>query len=98
MTEPHDAASLIDASQLYMPDAARAGTTHCGSVDAWEALLERSRSCPDEFWSDVARELEWMRPWDVVQEGHFPHFRYFVGGVGNPTVNLIDRHLARGAD
>jgi acetyl-CoA synthetase len=39
-----------------------------------------------------------MRPWDVVQEGRFPHFKYFVGGVGNPTVNLLDRHLARGAD
>jgi len=28
----------------------------------------------------------------------FSAFKYFVGGVGNPTVNLLDRHLARGAD
>ena len=38
-----------------------------------------------------------MRPWDTVREGHFPHFSYFVGGISNPTLNLIDRHLARGA-
>ena len=83
---------------LSLPQADRARKTRCGSVEAWEALLARSRERPDEFWADVARELEWMRPWDVVREGHFPHFKYFVGGVGNPTVNLLDRHLARGAD
>ena len=95
---PDGAGGLIGASRLYLPDARRASATHCGSVDAWEALLARSQQRPDEFWAEVARELEWMRPWDVVREGHFPHFRYFVGGVGNPTVNLLDRHLARGAD
>ena len=81
-----------------MPDAGRARATHCGSIEAWEALLARSQERPDEFWAEVARELEWMRPWDAVQEGRFPHFKYFVGGIGNPTVNLLDRHLARGTD
>ena len=99
MIDHHDgAAGLIGASRLYMPSADRARKTHCGSVEAWEALLARSRERPDEFWADAASELEWMRPWDVVREGHFPHFKYFVGGVGNPTVNLLDRHLAQGAD
>ena len=39
-----------------------------------------------------------MRPWDAVCEGDFPHFQYFVGGISNPTLNLLDRHLAQGAD
>ncbi len=99
MAEPHEGAEgLIGASRLYIPEAERARATHCGSVEAWEALLASSRERPDEFWADVARELEWMRPWDVVHEGRFPHFKYFVGGVGNPTVNLLDRHLAQAAD
>ncbi len=38
-----------------------------------------------------------MRPWDKTFEGGFPHFRFFVGGVSNPTLNLLDRHTARGA-
>lgn len=92
------AANLIGASRLYLPDARRASATHCRSVGAWEALLARSRERPDEFRAEVARELDWMRPWDAVREGHFPHFKYFVGGVGNSTVNLLDRHLTRGAD
>jgi acetyl-CoA synthetase len=88
---------MIDGSRLYPPDPARAARTHCGSVEAFEALLKRSRERPDAFWGEVAGELEWTRPWDQVREGHFPHFRYFVGGISNPTLNLLDRHLSRGA-
>ena len=93
-----DAAGLIGASRLYPPDPDRARATHCGGVEAWEALLRSSHERPDEFWDAAARDLEWMRPWDAVREGHFPHFRYFVGGVSNPTLSLLDRHLTRGAD
>ena len=99
MTEPHDGvAGLIGASRAYIPDAERARATHCGSVEAWEALLARSQAHPDEFWADVARELEWMRLWDVVQEGCFPHFKYFVGGVGNPTVNRCSFRFGKADD
>ncbi len=88
---------MLDTNRLYSPDPARAAKTHCGSVEAFQALLKRSQDDPDGFWADVAAELEWIRPWDTVREGAFPHFKYFVGGVSNPTLNLLDRHLARGA-
>ena len=87
---------MIENSQLYPPDPARAATTTCGSVEAFQALLKRSQEDPDAFWAGVAGELEWMRPWDVVREGAFPHFKYFVGGISNPTLNLLDRHVASG--
>ena len=88
---------MIEDSRLYEPDPARAALTHAGSVEAFQALLKRSREQPEEFWAEVARDLEWLRPWDAVAEGAFPHFKYFVGGISNPTLNLIDRHIARGA-
>lgn len=88
---------MIDTNRLYLPDPARAAGTHCGSVEAYQALLNRSQDDPDGFWAGVASELEWIRPWDAVREGGFPHFKYFVGGVSNPTLNLIDRHLTSGA-
>lgn len=89
---------MIEGCRLYPPDPARAARTHCGSVEAYEALLRRSREQPDDFWAEVAGELEWMRRWDSVREGDFPHFTYFVGGITNPTLNLLDRHLAAAAD
>lgn len=88
---------MIESGPLIPPDPARAARTHCGSVEAFEALLRRSRENPDAFWAEVAGELEWIRPWDTVREGGFPHFRYFAGGIANPTVNLLDRHVASGA-
>jgi acetyl-CoA synthetase len=87
---------MIRAGRLYPPDPERAARTNCGSVGAFEALLARSRTDPDAFWAEVASELEWMRRWDTVREGDFPHFKYFVGGISNPTLNLLDRHIARG--
>jgi acetyl-CoA synthetase len=93
-----DALGMIRDSRLYYPDPARAAHTNGGSIAAFQALLKRSREEPEAFWADIAGELEWIRRWDTVFEGRFPHFKYFVGGISNPTLNLIDRHLTRGAD
>ena len=92
-----DALKMIRGSRLLVPDPARAARTNCGSVASFEALLRKSQENPDAFWADIAGELEWTRRWDSVREGEFPDFKYFVGAIGNPTVNLLDRHVARGA-
>jgi acetyl-CoA synthetase len=89
---------MIRHSRLHHPDLERTRRTGLGSADAFDALLRKSIESPRQFWADVAGELEWLRPWDTVYEGDFPHFRFFTGGVSNPTLNLLDRHLAQGAD
>jgi len=89
---------MIQQSRLHDPDPERSRRTNCGSVDAFQALLRKSFEKPEEFWAEVAAELEWLRPWDSVFEGAFPHFRFFSGGISNPTINMLDRHLTNGAD
>ncbi len=89
---------MIADSPVYRPDPDRAARTHAGSVVAFDAMLRRSREAPDAFWAEIAAELDWIRPWETVREGHFPHFKYFVGGISNPTLSLLDRHLSRGDD
>jgi acetyl-CoA synthetase len=99
MSQPDgDDLRMIRHSRLHHPDPDRTGRTGLGSSGAFRALLRKSVEHPDEFWGDVASELEWLRPWDTVSDGEFPHFRFFTGGVSNPTINLLDRHLAHGAD
>src|SRR5699024_6359114 len=49
------------------------------------------------FWEQVAKELVWYEPWEEVIKGELPDFEYFVGGVSNPCVNLLDRHIENGA-
>ncbi len=99
MSQPDvEALRMIQQSRLHYPDLEKMRRTNCGSAEAFQALLRKSLENPAEFWSDVAGELEWLRRWDTVCEGGFPHFRFFVGGVSNPTLSLLDRHLTRGAD
>ena len=93
-----DELHMIQQSRLHFPDPERTRRTSCGSAEAFQALMRKSVETPGQFWAEVAGELEWLRRWDTVQEGDFPHFRFFSGGVSNPTLNLLDRHLAQGAD
>lgn len=56
-------------------------------------LLEEARRDPETYWSSIARELVWYSAWDRTLEGELGHFRYFVGGLSNVSVNCIDRYL-----
>lgn len=98
MNERGEDIAMIAGSRKRLPDPAKARCTNAGSIEAFEALLQRSRQNPDAFWSDAASALDWMTPWHTTRKGGLPHFEYFCGGIANPCVNMIDRHLGRGAD
>ncbi len=78
-------------------DLARASRTRQGSPEGFRDFLQFSKDHSDEFWAQVGSEFEWVRPWDTVRKGDLPSFEYFCGGVMNPCVNLLDRHVAGGA-
>ena len=58
-----------------------------------DEIYRRAESDPVAFWESHARELEWMRPWDVPLQGEGPDARWFVGGRLNASVNCLDRHV-----
>jgi len=78
-------------------DLNRAQRTCFGSSEAFRDFLQFSKEHSDEFWGQIASEFEWIRPWDTVRKGDLPSFEYFSGGVMNPCVNLLDRHVRGGA-
>jgi len=47
-----------------------------------------------EFWSEQAKSLLWMTPWESVLEWTPPHAKWFTGGRLNVAANCIDRHLS----
>jgi acetyl-CoA synthetase len=63
-------------------------------ANATTALYEAGARGPEEFWSEQARALDWIRPWDRVLEWNLPHAKWFVGGKLNVAANCLDRHLA----
>ncbi len=68
-----------------------------GSAEAFLEYLRFSKQDSDKFWEQIASEFEWIRRWDTVQKGTLPEFEFFSGGVMNPCVNLLDRHVASGS-
>ena len=81
--------------QSLLPD--RSQQTAMGSAEAFLEYLRFSKQDSDRFWEQIASEFEWIRRWDTVQKGTLPEFEFFSGGVMNPCVNLLDRHVARGS-
>ena len=49
---------------------------------------------PEEFWSDMARDLDWFEPWDEVRrwDPDKPSVEWFIGAKTNITYNALDRH------
>ena len=62
----------------------------------YEGAYRRSVEDPDGFWSEVASELEWFKPWSRVFQWEYSNFKWFLGATCNITYNCLDRHLAAG--
>ena len=58
----------------------------------WRAEKARFDRDPDQFWSDVANQFEWSKPWDKVFEWDGINHKWFLGARTNITVNALDRH------
>lgn len=88
---------VIAESELVYPSEEKQAKTPIGSSKAFQELLEKSQQDPASFWDSVAKELSWYEPWKETMTGQLPDFRFFEGGISNPCVNLIDRHIENGA-
>ncbi|XP_008313593.1 acyl-CoA synthetase short-chain family member 3, mitochondrial [Cynoglossus semilaevis] len=52
---------------------------------------------PEQFWSDVARDIHWFQPWTQTLRLEDPVFpNWFVGGQLNMCYNAVDRHVESG--
>ncbi|WP_338452997.1 acetate--CoA ligase [Niallia oryzisoli] len=88
---------VVSNSKLIFPEEEKVRSTSIGSSDAFQELLKLSQEDPATFWDRAARELVWYEPWNETISGQLPDFRFFTGGISNPSVNLLDRHVENGA-
>ncbi|MEI3611852.1 acetate--CoA ligase [Pseudogracilibacillus sp. SO30301A] len=88
---------VVNNSKLIYPNEEKVRSTSLGSSKAFQQLLKDSQEDPVTFWDNVARELEWYEPWEETMRGELPDFEFFVGGISNPSINLLDRHIKNGA-
>ncbi len=58
-----------------------------------DELYRWAKNNLEEFWKDMASQLEWFAPWDVVLDWKYPDARWFDGAKCNIVYNCLDRHM-----
>jgi len=89
MTEDFDV-RLVDDVKSYTPDPQYRKNAWMGDYQkAYDTFLAN----PDAFWEKMAKELDWIRPWDKVKEWNYPYVKWFTNAKLNITANCLDRHV-----
>ena len=70
---------------------------------AYRSLYERSIKDPVEFWGEIGRRIDWIKPYTQVKNTSFGpspdvSIKWFEDGTLNVSANCIDRHLKTRGD
>lgn len=90
--------TLIEDRVFQPPKASDVGAKSwlVDSLADYQAMHDRSISDPEGFWSEVASELHWFKPWDSVLEWNAPDAKWFSGAATNVCYNCVDRQVENG--
>jgi acetyl-CoA synthetase len=65
-------------------------------IGSYEELLSKAQNI-EWYWSEVAKELDWYKPWsNVLDERNAPFYKWFIDGKMNIVHNALDRHMETG--
>ena len=81
--------ALLQENRRFPPNETWRESAHANDP----GIYERAAKDPEAFWAAMARELEWMTPWNTVLEWKPPYAKWFIGGKLNASANCIDRHI-----
>ena len=64
----------------------------------YEEMTRRAAHDPEVFWSELARRIDWIRPFATAKDTSFHkadfRIRWYEDGTLNLSANCLDRHLA----
>lgn len=66
------------------------------NIKDYESIYKKSIDNPDTFWTEVAQDITWFKPFSKVLEWNFPYAKWFLEGKLNASYNCIDRHIKEG--
>ena len=63
--------------------------------EEYEESYKHSLNSTEQYWSRVAQDFKWIKPWDRVTSGNFSNLgiKWFDGAKLNITENCLDRHV-----
>jgi acetyl-CoA synthetase len=88
--------SVLQESRRFPPSETFKNKAKLNSPQDYQRLYQQSLSDPDTFWSNVAGEQHWFKPWEKVQEWNEPFTKWFIGGQTNISYNCLDQQVAQG--
>lgn len=91
MSDTLESMSQID--DKYEPNTELIEKAH---VKNYEKIYKASIEDPMKFWENIAKELEWFKPWEKIIDWNFPWATWFKGGKTNIVFNALDRHIKNG--
>jgi acetyl-CoA synthetase len=86
--------SILHEDRSFPPPPEFSKNAHIRNEEDYQRLCAKAAADPEAFWSDIARELHWFKPWDKVLEWEVPWSKWFIGGQLNLAYNCLDRHVA----
>jgi len=100
MTEKHkDVDVLMDEQRVFNPPKE---LVEKSNIKAWmdkhhiknyEELLKKAEDV-EWYWGEVAKELEWYKPWTkTLDASGAPFYKWYTGGKINIAHNAVDRHM-----
>ncbi|XP_057290037.1 acyl-CoA synthetase short-chain family member 3, mitochondrial-like isoform X2 [Hydractinia symbiolongicarpus] len=83
------------AGQKTLFQASR--TFSCSCRHHYETHFRRSVETPEEFWEELAQDINWFKKYERVLDNSNPPFtKWFVGGEMNTCYEGLDVHVANG--
>ncbi len=88
-----DIESVLKETRVFAPPAEFSQRAHIGTTADYERWARRAEDHPEQFWAEIAGQLDWFTPWNAVLEWKTPFAKWFVGATTNLAHNCLDRHL-----
>lgn len=66
-------------------------------MSSYEKLYQNAMDAPEEYWRQVADEIQWEHPYsEILDKSNAPFYRWFPNGKLNTCYNAIDYHVENG--
>ena len=89
--------SLSQENRKFSPVPQFVKQAKISGMDAYKEHYQRSIEDPLKFWSEVANELHWFKPWDkVLDDSNAPFYQWYTNAKTNISYNCLDRQVEAG--
>lgn len=92
MTNTDSFSVTLNETRIFQVPSAFAANAGMGTAE-YQKRVEFGKKDPEGYWAEVARELQWQKPFKKVLDWKPPFAKWFEDGILNASENCIDRHL-----